>query len=214
MAWECGWWLVGTASLITAASPPSRHGCYDNNVSFSRKGSRSTQQSHRLPAFLRNRSPHTPYTCNATLTLTPPPQVVVELAHKEGLVLPAQQGGKLRALVSSLLLRLDALASSSLLTNEQFQVLRNKAWAQDFGLVRAYDTVGGPVGRVCTAWNGFGVGNCWLRMMLRIKKRAWIAEQRACPTGGLTAVPPCLPAHPNRCLPPACPHLLLLTAAR
>lgn len=68
-------------------------------------------------------------------------QVVVELAHREGLVLAAQQGYALRALVSSLLLRLDALLSAGLLTPEQYAVLRNKAWAQDFGLIRAYDSV-------------------------------------------------------------------------
>ncbi|KIZ05811.1 hypothetical protein MNEG_2146 [Monoraphidium neglectum] len=67
--------------------------------------------------------------------------LVVELAHKEGLVLPALKGGALRTLVSSLLVRLDALLSASLLTAEQFAVLRNKAWAQDFGLIRAYDSV-------------------------------------------------------------------------
>jgi hypothetical protein len=67
--------------------------------------------------------------------------VVVELAHREGLVLQAHSGAALRALVSSLLLRLDALAAAGLLTPEQFAVLRNKAWAQDFGLIRAYETV-------------------------------------------------------------------------
>jgi hypothetical protein len=66
---------------------------------------------------------------------------VVELAHREGLVLQAHSGAELRGLVSSLMLRLDALAASGLLTPEQFAVLRNKAWAQDFALIRAYDSV-------------------------------------------------------------------------
>ena len=74
---------------------------------------------------------------------TPPShfKLVAELAHGEGLVLPAQKGHALRSLVSSLLLRLDALLASSLLTAEQFAVLRNKAWSQDFALIRAYDSV-------------------------------------------------------------------------
>jgi hypothetical protein len=68
-------------------------------------------------------------------------QVVVELAHREGLILQAHTGAALRSLVSSLLLRLDALAALGLLTPEQFGVLRNKAWAQDFGLIRTYESV-------------------------------------------------------------------------
>ncbi|GBF88551.1 starch synthase, chloroplastic-like protein [Raphidocelis subcapitata] len=67
-------------------------------------------------------------------------QLSVELAQ-EGLVLPAERAGPMRALVSSLLLRLDALAAAGLLTAEQFASLRNQAWAQDFALVRAYQTV-------------------------------------------------------------------------
>jgi hypothetical protein len=67
--------------------------------------------------------------------------MVVELAHGEGLVLPTQQGPALRSLVSSLLLRLDALLASGLLTSEQFAVLRNKAWSQDFALIRSYESV-------------------------------------------------------------------------
>jgi len=83
-------------------------------------------------------------------------QLVVELSHKEGLVLPSQQGSSaLRGLISSLLLRLDALASSSLINEEQLAVLRNKAWAQDFGLVRAYDSVSRGVS------GGVGVGVGW-----------------------------------------------------
>ncbi|KAI8473263.1 MAG: hypothetical protein J3K34DRAFT_519107 [Monoraphidium minutum] len=68
-------------------------------------------------------------------------QVTVELEHHEGLVLPAQEGPALRSLVSSLLLRLDGLLAAGLLSAEQFAVLRNRAWAQDFGLIRAYDSV-------------------------------------------------------------------------
>lgn len=70
-------------------------------------------------------------------------QVAVELAHREGLVLQRQQGTELRSLVSSLLLRLDALAAAGLVTSEQYAVLRNQAWAQDFALIRAYESVGG-----------------------------------------------------------------------
>ena len=81
----------------------------------------------------------------ASNTATPLPitkkQLSVELAQ-EGLVLPAERAGPMRALVSSLLLRLDALAAAGLLTAEQFASLRNQAWAQDFALVRAYQTVG------------------------------------------------------------------------
>jgi starch synthase len=65
----------------------------------------------------------------------------VELSHGEGLVLPSQHTSAFRSVVSSLLLRLDALAAQGLLTPEQLAVLRNKAWAQDFALVRAYESV-------------------------------------------------------------------------
>lgn len=76
----------------------------------------------------------------------------MELSHKEGLVLPAERAGPTRALtVSSLLLRLDALAAAGLLTREQFASLRNQCWAQDFTLIQAYESVrGGPgPGRAC-----------------------------------------------------------------
>lgn len=72
------------------------------------------------------------------------------MTHEEGLVLMSHTGAALRSLVSSLLLRLDALMCAGLLTPEQFAVLRNKAWAQDFGLIRAYDSVRGLVSWVGT----------------------------------------------------------------
>lgn len=65
----------------------------------------------------------------------------MELAHREGLVLQRQQGAELRGLISSLLLRLDILAAAGLISSEQYAVLRNQAWSQDFALIRAYESV-------------------------------------------------------------------------
>jgi len=99
-------------------------------------------------------------------------QVVVELAHREGLVLQAHAGAALRGLVSSLLLRLDALVACGLLTPEQFAVLRNKAWAQDFGLIRAYDSVRSALWGVgAGGWGRHGCGP----LQLGCTAEGWLA---------------------------------------
>ncbi len=67
-------------------------------------------------------------------------QVVAELAQGEGVVLA---GHKLqaRALVSGLLLQLEALTVHGRLSREQGALLRNLAWQNDFALLKAYEGV-------------------------------------------------------------------------
>lgn len=64
----------------------------------------------------------------------------MQLSTEHGLLLAPQPGSQ-RALVSGLLLRLDALAAADLLSREQGALLRNLAWQQDVGLLRAYEQV-------------------------------------------------------------------------
>jgi hypothetical protein len=66
-------------------------------------------------------------------------QVAAELSPGEGLVLADFSAP--RALISSLLLRVEALTVQRLLTREQGALLRTLAWQHDFSLLRLYDKV-------------------------------------------------------------------------
>ena len=66
----------------------------------------------------------------------------VELAP-DGLAPPPSSPAALRALASALLVRLDGLAAAGLVNAEQWGVLRLKAWAGDFGLLRAFKQAAG-----------------------------------------------------------------------